>query len=123
MIGGSLKQKNGQVLAPQTKAEKVQVEIDGEQYSLADVLSMMMQDPVETISVNRSADIAAGESYTVPQYVVGASNIAVYLDGLKASCGENGVFSEVGTKDSVSTTIKFNHAVAKDVEIIVRVGR
>ena len=122
MIGGSLKQKNGQVLAPQTKAEKVQVEIDGEQYSLADV-SMMMQDPVETISVNRSADIAAGESYTVPQYVVGASNIAVYLDGLKASCGENGVFSELGTKDTVSTTIKFNHAVAKDVEIIIRVGR
>ena len=123
MIGGSLKQKGGQVLAPQTKAEKVQVEIDGEKYTLADVLSALMQDPVETISASRSADIAAGQYYTVPEYVVGASNIAVYLDGLKASCGDNGVFSEVGAQDTVSTSIKFNHVIAKDVEIIVRVGR
>lgn len=123
MITGTFKQKNGTELGPRTQAKSVLVQIGDDTYTLAEVLSAIMQDPVESVSASRDEDIAANTDYTVPEYIVGCANISVYLNGLKVSCGSNGGFVEVGTQDSLSTTIQFLDTVAKDVEIIVRVGR
>lgn len=123
MLKGTFKTKNGEPVSAITLAESVKVTLEKGEYSLADVLSILAQDPIESVDAGRDADIAAGTEYTVPQYVVGCSNISVYLDGLKVSCGTGGGFVEVGTTNTVSTAIKFNSAVPKEVEIIVRVGR
>ena len=120
----TLKQKNGASIYLQTRAEDVIIELDGETYNLKEVLQAVLKDSVEQIDNERDSILYAGENYTVPQYVVGCGNIAVYLDGLKISSGDGSCsFTEIGDADTVSTTIQFNSDIQKDVQILVRIGR
>lgn len=120
MILGSFKLKDGTEL--KTHAASVVVTVDGDKYSLSEVLEALLQDPVETAEVAES-DIEPATAYTVPQYIVGCGNISVFLNGMKLACGVSGGFVEVGDQDAASTTINFNAAVPSGTEIIVRVGR
>ena len=108
---GTLKNKLGSPIWPETVASAVTVQMDNEQYPLDAVLAALDTDPVEHYSASRSNDIAGGTSYTVPQYIVGASHISVYLDGLKCALGQP------------STSITFTDTVDKTTSILVRVGR
>lgn len=118
---GTLKNKDGSPLWPNTVAAAVNVDVDGEQYPLDAVLTALDTDPVESFSSSRPKDLAVGESYTVPQYIVGASHISVFLSGLK--CAQGADFVEVGALGEPSTTITFTHIVDKNMSILVRVGR
>jgi len=118
---GTLKTKGGDPIWPDTVASSVTVEMDGEQYPLDAVLTALDTDPVESCSAGRDFDIAMGEEYTVPQYIVGASHISVYLNGLKCAPGTD--FSEVGISGEPSTSITFADTVEKGISILVRVGR
>ena len=118
---GTLKNKLGSPIWPETVASAVTVQMDNEQYSLDAVLAALDTDPVEHYSASRSNDIAGGTSYTVPQYTVGASHISVYLDGLKCAPGTD--FHEAGTEGQPSTSITFTDIVDKTTSILVRVGR
>jgi hypothetical protein len=67
-----------------------------------------------------AAALAAGTSFTVPQYVVGAKagntagkrKLTVYLEGLPYSC------TEIGTAGANSTSVTFSDALPAGVEII-----
>ena len=74
---GTLKNKLGSPIWPETVASAVTVQMDNERYPLDAVLAALDTDPVEHYSASRSNDIAGGTSYTVPQYIVGASHISV----------------------------------------------
>lgn len=113
-VFGTLKQKDGTPVYLNTA-----LKIDGEIYSLSDVITELIKVPEQTISESRTADIAAGDSYTVPEYVVGCDNLAVYLDGVRAFAGTD--YSEVGNANTLATTITFNNSIAKDVQIVARV--
>ena len=57
----------------------------------------------------------------MPQYIVEASHISVYLNGLKCALGTD--FNEVGISGEPSTSITFADTVEKGISILVRVGR
>lgn len=90
-------------------------------YSLNDLVTALVTDPVEQVSNSRDADIEANVAYTVPEYVVGCGNIAIYLDGVRVFAGADNDFVEVGSDNEFSTAIQFNKAVAKDTQIVARV--
>ena len=58
---------------------------------------------------SRSAVIAAGRAYSVPQYVLGTGKLTVYLGGVK--CEE--------FQESTTTTIIFTSAIPADMPIVV----
>lgn len=58
---------------------------------------------------SRSAVIAAGTAYSVPQYVLGAGKLTVYLGGVK--CEE--------FQESTTTAIIFTSAIPADMPIVV----
>ena len=118
---GTLKSKDGSPLWPNTVASAVNVDVDGEQYPLDAVLTALDTDPVEEFSPSRSDNIPAGTEYQVPQYIVGASHISVFLSGLKCALGVD--FNEVGVKGEPSTGITFTDIVDKNTSILARVGR
>ena len=60
--------------------------------------------------------VAAGTAVGVPPYVVGASTLALYVDGARATRG--GLFSEVGEEGAVSTTVLVNDAIEEDHELM-----
>lgn len=62
-------------------------------------------------STSRSAPIASGELYAVPEYTVGSSMCEVYLDGIRAMLGAT-------WDESSSTTIRFLTAIPADMEIV-----
>ena len=118
---GILKSKDGNPIWPETVAASVTVDVEGEQYPLDAVLTALDTDPVEAFSASREKDLPAGTTYAVPQYIVGASHISVFLSGLK--CAQGADFVEVGALGEPSTTITFTHIVDKNMSILVRVGR
>lgn len=120
---GTFKSSSGDVLNPRTISDAISISVENESYSLTDVINVLMNDPTEVISESRDSIISAGNSYTVPEYVVGTSNLSVYYDGLKLIEGSNGTYTEVGTENSTSTTIQFNDDIATDVQLIFRVSR
>lgn len=113
-VFGTLKQKDGTPVYLNTA-----LKIDGATYSLNDVITELLKIPVEQVSNSRASDITSGDTYTVPEYVVGCNNLAVYLDGVRAFAGID--FTEAGDVDTLSTTITFNNSIAKDVQIVARV--
>lgn len=113
-VFGTLKQKDGTPVYLNTA-----LKIDGDTYSLNDVITELLKVPDQAASETRSANIASGDTYTVPEYVVGCNNLAVYLDGVRAFAGID--FTEVGDADTLSTSITFNNSIAKDVQIVARV--
>ena len=76
--------------------------------------------PAIASSASRGSDIVADGTFTVPSYVVGQSQILVYLDGCISRQGDG--WDEVGTAGDASTTIKFNQLIPMDMEIVVRVN-
>lgn len=66
---------------------------------------------------SRDAVIPAGERYACPQYVVGARQLRVYLDGIPCSDGENAQYMEVGLEGQVSTNIRWNDDIDPEYEV------
>lgn len=118
---GILKSKDGNPIWPETVAASVTVDVEGEKYPLDAVLTALDTDPVEEFSSSRSEDISVGTEYPVPQYIVGASHISVFLSGLKCALGVD--FNEVGVAGEPSTGITFTDIVDKNTSILARVGR
>lgn len=116
MAFGTLKKKDGTPIYLNSVYT-----VDGVNYSLADVVAALAHDPVQTISESRAAVLSAGTEYTVPEYVVGHNNLAVYLDGVRVFAGASDGFTEVGNAGTLSTKIKFSSNVATDVQITARV--
>lgn len=118
---GILKSKDGNPIWPETVAASVTVDVEGEQYPLDAVLTALDTDPVEAFSASREKDLPAGTTYAVPQYIVGASHISVFLSGLKCALGVD--FNEVGVAGEPSTSITFTESMDRDTSILARVGR
>lgn len=66
---------------------------------------------------SREDVIPAGERYACPKYVVGASQLRVYLDGIPCNMGENAQYTEVGLEGQVSTNIRWNDDIDPEYEI------
>lgn len=65
----------------------------------------------------REAVIPAGERYACPQYVVGARQLRVYLEGIPCTAGENAQYMEVGLEGQVSTNIRWNDDIDPEYEV------
>ncbi|MDR1656120.1 MAG: hypothetical protein LBT47_01005 [Deltaproteobacteria bacterium] len=68
----------------------------------------------------RSQDYAENALYTVPGYVVGASQLHVFWNGLH--CAKGRQYTEVGTAGAVSTQIKLLHdlSISDAYDVYVR---
>lgn len=120
-VYGTLKTKDGTPVYLHSALTGASVTVDGKEYSITDIVTALVKAPVEQVSNSRDADIEANVAYTVPEYVVGCGNIAIYLDGVRVFAGADNDFVEVGTTGAVSYKVQFNKSVAKDVQIVARV--
>lgn len=66
------------------------------------------QDSVKLVQFTGTAR-TAGTVLTVPEYIVGANRLELFLDGIK--CTKDDTYSEVGEAGSTSTTIVLNDAI------------
>ena len=68
-------------------------------------------------------DVVAGADFTVPEYMVGAHRLEVFLDGLRCVDGtaENAQYAEVGKTGTQSTIIRWHADIPADYDILVRV--
>ncbi len=71
----------------------------------------------------RTDVIASGADFAVPDYVVGAHRLEVFLDGLRCVDGtaENAQYAEVGKTGTQSTIIRWHEDIPADSDILVRV--
>ena len=67
---------------------------------------------------SRSAAIASGQQYAVPQYTVGGAMLEVYLDGVACAAGQE--YAESGEPGALSSAIVWRIAVPQDRDILVR---
>ncbi len=68
---------------------------------------------------SRTAVIAAGAGWTVPEYTVGANQLLIALDGVLCMQGQQ--YGESGTSGEKSTSIIWNIEVDTSRDILVRV--
>lgn len=66
----------------------------------------------------RTETISAGVEFTVPEYVVGAEHLEVYLDGVYCFIDET--YQEVGVKGAPSTVIKWMSDISPEYSIMIR---
>ncbi|PWL59090.1 MAG: hypothetical protein DBY37_10690 [Desulfovibrionaceae bacterium] len=71
----------------------------------------------------REEVVVAGADFTVPEYMVGAHRLEVFLDGLRCVCGETDAaqYTEVGSTGTQSTIIRWHDNIPADCDILVRV--
>ena len=77
--------------------------------------------PPQRVDTELVSPIAAGGTFTVPQYTVGGKKLTVYLDGVLCAAGAAGLYLETGASGSKSTTITINDALdaGHDITAIV----
>ena len=77
--------------------------------------------PPQRVDTELVNPIAAGGTFTVPQYTVGGKKLTVYLDGVLCAAGAAGLYLETGAAGSKSTTITINDALdaGHDITAIV----
>lgn len=73
-----------------------------------------------SVAGSRVQEIPASGSITVPQYVVGAGQLLVFLDGVQCFAGVS--YNEYGAAGTSSTTLVFLQRIPADMDILVRVN-
>ena len=68
----------------------------------------------------RTETILAGSEYTIPEYIVGSSNLEVYLDQYPCIEGPDGTYTEVGDKLTRSTKIIWNDDIDTSYDILIK---